>query len=618
MDNQQLKKTAGNVQRAASGEREGFWLAPATVVMVVLINVAILGYAIAYVARGTSSSGKVHAQNVAASQPAVGGAAGGDATPSAVLVQNELDLPPQEQIRKMYVQHCAACHGLGEKGDGPAAVWLFPQPRNFVDSSFRFAATGGSRTEVIAGLENTISKGIPRSAMPGFQGVLGEEYIAGLAHYVLDLQQAKSGGGIKIEPLHLGERPPTTSGLVQRGATLYKNLGCVTCHGQDGSGEGLASKGMVDSLGRPIVAADFRQGLYKSGGEPVQLARTIVHGVPGTPMNGYQGVLVKTHKDGGRDATDVWALVAYIQSFAGKGQQEGVSSGGLVKLHEFNDVKLLENPAHPAWLGIEPVTIRLQPLWRRDHAPTVLEVRAVHVDGQIAMCLDWNDSTMDLVKAQGKFSDAVAMMLSLGDEVPALPMGVSIPGFKAQAPVNIWHWQSHLQAAADASDVPSDSKQNHGDSLHIFKRAPHPATDAPAQNKDHVLPEYRTAAQAQNVLTEMKGYPALESNAIGFGTLKLQPAESQKLYAAALWTNGHWRVVLSRPWSPHDENDVQLEGRTRIPVAFAVWDGSNGDRAGKKLVSGWHWLVVNETSQTQPASLPTQTPQTPQSNPQTP
>jgi len=32
-----------------------------------------------------------------------------------------------------------------------------------------------------------------------------------------------------------------------------------------------------------------------------------------------------------------------------------------------------------------------------------------------------------------------------------------------------------------------------------------------------------------------------------------------------------------------------------VPVAFALWNGAKGDRAGVKQISGWHWLVLDET-----------------------
>ena len=43
------------------------------------------------------------------------------------------------------------------------------------------------------------------------------------------------------------------------------------------------------------------------------------------------------------------------------------------------------------------------------------------------------------------------------------------------------------------------------------------------------------------------------------------------------------------------EGDVQLTTRkTPVPVAFAVWEGSAGDRDGLKLVSGWHRLELGD------------------------
>jgi hypothetical protein len=81
---------------------------------------------------------------------------------------------------------------LDGRGEGPAAAQLYPRPRDFVDSPFRFAATSSQTEEIIAGLERTIAQGVPRSAMPGFGGVLEESMIAGLARYVLSLRSGAS------------------------------------------------------------------------------------------------------------------------------------------------------------------------------------------------------------------------------------------------------------------------------------------------------------------------------------------------------------------------------------------------------------------------------------------
>ena len=53
-----------------------------------------------------------------------------------------------------------------------------------------------------------------------------------------------------------------------------------------------------------------------------------------------------------------------------------------------------------------------------------------------------------------------------------------------------------------------------------------------------------------------------------------------------------WRVVIVRSLSSEDEDDVQFASARRIPVSFALYNGSKGDHAAVKLVSAWHWLEV--------------------------
>ena len=43
-----------------------------------------------------------------------------------------------------------------------------------------------------------------------------------------------------------------------------------------------------------------------------------------------------------------------------------------------------------------------------------------------------------------------------------------------------------------------------------------------------------------------------------------------------------------------DANSVHLAPGNRIPVAFAVWNGSAGDRDGKKSVTIWQELLLEK------------------------
>jgi len=77
--------------------------------------------------------------------------------------------------------------------------------------------------------------------------------------------------------------------------------------------------------------------------------------------------------------------------------------------------------------------------------------------------------------------------------------------------------------------------------------------------------------------------------AAGFGTLT--PASVQDVRALGVRTAKGWAVVLARSLAPASEDGVRFDGVREIPVAFAVWNGSNQERDGFKAVTiEWWWL----------------------------
>jgi complex iron-sulfur molybdoenzyme family reductase subunit gamma len=53
--------------------------------------------------------------------------------------------------------------------------------------------------------------------------------------------------------------------------------------------------------------------------------------------------------------------------------------------------------------------------------------------------------------------------------------------------------------------------------------------------------------------------------------------------------NATWTVVYSRSLEASGENRTDLRTDDDLDVAFAVWNGSNGERSGQKAVSEWHY-----------------------------
>jgi DMSO reductase family type II enzyme heme b subunit len=59
-----------------------------------------------------------------------------------------------------------------------------------------------------------------------------------------------------------------------------------------------------------------------------------------------------------------------------------------------------------------------------------------------------------------------------------------------------------------------------------------------------------------------------------------------------IWRDGHWSVVFVRELKSRDADDVKFIPRNSVPVAFAIWDGENRDRNGRKVISNWYQLTL--------------------------
>ena len=89
-----------------------------------------------------------------------------------------------------------------------------------------------------------------------------------------------------------GREQGETGSVPGPGRTLYTAMGCSSCHGNEGRGDGPAAATLVDDDGRPIAASDLRYpGSFRLGRTLDDVVRTIRFGVPGTPMPAYGEVI---------------------------------------------------------------------------------------------------------------------------------------------------------------------------------------------------------------------------------------------------------------------------------------------------------------------------------------
>ena len=488
-------------------------------------------------------------------------------------VVNEIDLPDIELTKANFERNCMSCHGAEGKGDGVASEFLIPRPRDFVASPYRFAAEWADEAHIVADLERTIRSGVPRSAMPAFGGVLSEAEIAGLAQYVADMRDTDQVSISDVE-VDVGARPPLTVELVDLGKELFTNLACATCHGESGAGDGQLAQTLVDFQQNPVRPADFTSGLFKSGQRSEDIVRTILKGVPGTPMVSYEGILLVENEDTEEETyntLNAWALAAYIRTLAPKVTPPGIPSGSEIKVIPALDPAMLTDPVHPAWFGVVASSLRVNPLQTRHDELSHVDVRAVKFGDQIAVCIEWNDSSLNpLNGSEDRHPDGMSVMFGL-DESPSAVQVTAVDSDAQKPKLNEWRWSADKQyqcAGGDSTTPEIDYALLSG--LPFYTIAPDGASGRSA-TKDMNGPECAV----------------IESNG-----LVPQPQDQQGASASAAWINGVWRVVITRDLMTGDEMDIQLTESSRVPISVSIWNGEEGTRLDAMSVSSWHWLTL--------------------------
>jgi len=78
------------------------------------------------------------------------------------------------------------------------------------------------------------------------------------------------------------------------------------------------------------------------------------------------------------------------------------------------------------------------------------------------------------------------------------------------------------------------------------------------------------------------------------------PFSSPTVDANGTYDNGTWTVVYTRDIETEAANRTDLDSTDTLDVAFAVWNGGNGERAGRKAVSEWHYFLTGTGAQGPP------------------
>lgn len=186
-----------------------------------------------------------------------------------------------------YATWCARCHGERGDGRGPAAVALAlngQRPRDFTAGRWKIVSVASGKAPTDTDLAHTIAKGMPGTPMPYFDDLLSPEQIQGLVEVVRSFAPPRAIGA----PIDLGTPVADSPESRARGAAHYRDLGCATCHGERGHGDGPSAAALRAADNTPIRTADLtRPWTFKGGATAADVTMRLAAGLGGTPMPGY-------------------------------------------------------------------------------------------------------------------------------------------------------------------------------------------------------------------------------------------------------------------------------------------------------------------------------------------
>lgn len=207
--------------------------------------------------------------------------------------------------RAVYARRCAGCHGPKGDGNGKAATFLSPRPRDFTAAVFKFRTTPSGTLPTDGDLYRTITRGVRWTAMPTWHELPDKDRLAVIAYiktFSSRWQEEPPATAITLPP-----PPPATAELLGRGQALYRTAKCFECHGDGGKGDGPSAGQLRDDFNRPIRATDFTRGQFKGGSSVPDIFRTMTLGLDGTPMPSFGDAMTDDER---------WAISHYVLSLS--------------------------------------------------------------------------------------------------------------------------------------------------------------------------------------------------------------------------------------------------------------------------------------------------------------
>ena len=491
--------------------------------------------------------------------------------------------PPPENAeavqagKVIYEMRCAACHGLEGDGEGLAAPHMLPQPRDFTDIIYKLRSTATGERPLETDLFRTVSQGIPGTSMTSWQEILSEQQRWEVVYYIKtfaaeDWAEELPEDAIIALPDSQGVADEPT---LARGRKLYEILKCDECHGDGGKGNGPSAKTVQDEFGNPMWPADLtRPDLFRGGSGIRDIARAFLTGLGTTPMPSYDDyfTLFSENEDPPKDQEilhvprddNALALAHYVMSL---GSEEKPRREEQQILASYTDGEIPGDPDSPEWDKTQGVIMKLSaqltvpPRWQFANVDRLL-VDALYNDKEFGILVQWDDRTEDREHTE--------------DVAPSEPPAPAQGSFQSRSvvfPTRFDLAKLRPTAFADALSIQFPAATYEGAKRPFFAMG---EPEAPVES-------WRFRADRDGERFTAKGF-------------HLPPENVEKLFTNAKYNDGRWKVVFKIPIA----EDARFTPGRYLPIAFAAWDGANGESGTRCAISSWYWLLLKPQRRTAP------------------
>jgi mono/diheme cytochrome c family protein len=488
----------------------------------------------------------------------------------------------------LYQKLCSQCHG--EKGDGAgiAAPRLLPRPRDFTAGKFKVRTTPSGALPTDDDLRAVIREGMPYTSMPGWSHLTDaqiEELVAAVKSFSPDFADAAK----RAAPIRIPDPPGSSEDSIAKGKKVYEEIGCGSCHGLAGRGDGTSAPGLKDDWGHSIRPADLtKRWTFRGGPTRQDIYRTFSTGMNGTPMPSFAESLTDEQR---------WQLVDYIASLDPRDEPGYAELVQVQWVEEELDLArgaelfAAATPAHFSVVG--QVT---EPGRAFHPSASGVTVRAVYNRREIAFQVSWHD-----LRADRSGSNAPDLKVPIEEDRGEAAAPAAAP---AAGEGDFWGEEAAPEAAPaeEGGDFWGEAA---GETAGATASGGAEFSDAvaiqlPLQLPTGIRKPYFLFGDAQNAVdlwfADLAGGTARRYTAAG--SERVTPVEGEDVTAAASYDRGEWSVIFKRALKA--TGGVTFTEGQFVPVAFSIWDGTARERGNKRGLTQWKYLYTMPQSTPSP------------------